>query len=367
MSPTRADGEETADRRGVTRASTLLEDAARQGGWSVERLERDLVLVRGDATQAAFVGMKGPGITRVGEAITRSLSRTRHCAELAGVPVIESEEFPACSLTDARDWARERGGTWTVRSPLQRTIAGGTPRVSTDERFAAAWLRVTRLRRRAGQRVLVERSVHGPHVKVLVVDGRLVAATRLDPPALVGDGRAAVAELLAAENERRRHDPLLRHHPVVLPARLRRDPARIAEAGERIVLARWPIVGAGATAVDVTDRLDAAAVALAERAVAALPGLRYATAVLVLPHRLEEVDGPLVYGVEAEPPIEACFPSRGRPREVAGQVLACELGPAPGTTSGRWRRSWLRRQLANVVPAGRRSSGASTGTRPVGR
>lgn len=346
MTRTRADADVRADRRGVIRASRVLEDAARQGGWFVDRLDRDLVLVRGDATQAAFVGMKGPGITRVGETITRSLSRTRRCAELAGLPVIESEEFPARSMSVARDWARERGGTWTVRSPLQRTIAGGTLRVSADGRFAAAWQRVTRLPGRAGQQVLVERYVRGPHVKVLAVDGRLVAASRLDPPVLVGDGSASVAELLAAENERRRQDPLLRHHPVVLPARLRRDPARIAKAGERIVLARWPSASAGATAVDVTESLDAAAVALAAPAVAALPGLSYATAVLVLPHHhQEEVDGPLLYGVEADPPIEACFPTRGRPRAVAEQLLAWELGSVREPRTGRRRTSWLRWKL----------------------
>jgi cyanophycin synthetase len=342
MSRTRPGDHEAADRRGVTRASALLEDAARQGGWSVERLDRDLVLVRGDATEAAFVGMKGPGVTRVGESITRSLSWTRRCAELAGLPVIDSEEFPARSLAGAREWARDRGGPWTVRSPLQRTIAGGTLRVATDERFAAAWRRVTRLRGQAGQRVLVERSVHGRHVMVLVIDGRLASATRLDPPVLVGDGSASAAELLAAENERRRHDPLLRHHTVVLPARLRREPARIPGEGERIVLSRWPNLGTGATAVDVTDRLDAVAVALAERSVAAVPGLRYATAVLVLPSRNEVAEGPLVYGVESDPPIAACFPTRGRPREIAPKVLACELGPAPGTRSGWGRTSWRR-------------------------
>jgi D-alanine-D-alanine ligase-like ATP-grasp enzyme len=53
-------------------------------------------------------------------------------------------------------------------------------------------------------RLLVEAMVTGTEYRVLVLDGVPIGAIRRRPPTVVGDGRATVARLVAAENERRR-------------------------------------------------------------------------------------------------------------------------------------------------------------------
>ena len=61
------------------------------------------------------------------------------------------------------------------------------------------------VRRAAGysNRILVERMVLGASYRVLLLDGELVDVIRRDPPHVRGDGRATLAELIAAENRRR--------------------------------------------------------------------------------------------------------------------------------------------------------------------
>lgn len=49
--------------------------------------------------------------------------------------------------------------------------------------------------------VLLQQMVHGDDVRILVIDGRIVAATYRLPPTVVGDGTHTIRELIMRENE----------------------------------------------------------------------------------------------------------------------------------------------------------------------
>lgn len=63
--------------------------------------------------------------------------------------------------------------------------------------------------------VMIEEELFGPVFRATLVDGKLVAVLRRDPPQVVGDGRSTVRELVAAENMN-----LLRRGPVFAEIRL---------------------------------------------------------------------------------------------------------------------------------------------------
>lgn len=54
-----------------------------------------------------------------------------------------------------------------------------------------------------GRGVLVERQVEGDCYRILVLDDEVIDVVRRRPPRVVGDGRASIRRLIAAENERR--------------------------------------------------------------------------------------------------------------------------------------------------------------------
>lgn len=79
---------------------------------------------------------------------------------------------------------------------------GVTCGVRTPDEMAAAFA----VALRASEQVLVEELSTGAEHRLLVLDGRVVSALRRRPPSVVGDGRRTLAQLVGAENARRRAD-----------------------------------------------------------------------------------------------------------------------------------------------------------------
>jgi cyanophycin synthetase len=71
--------------------------------------------------------------------------------------------------------------------------------VRTERQLRRARLRAARLH---GD-LLIERQVPGDVLRLLFFDGELLDVIRRRPPAVTGDGRSTILELIAAENERR--------------------------------------------------------------------------------------------------------------------------------------------------------------------
>lgn len=123
--------------------------------------------------------------------------------------------------------------------------------------------------------VVVERFIDGDDYRLLVIDGRMVAASRRVPAHVVGDGVRTVRELVEAVNADPRRGP---GHTMELTwvrvdaaaARLLASqghgPNSVPRAGERVALSHTANLSTGGTAVDVTDLVDPSVRAMAERA-----------------------------------------------------------------------------------------------------
>jgi cyanophycin synthetase len=118
----------------------------------------------------------------------------------------------------------------------------------------------------------------------MVVEGRLMAAVRREPPFVIGDGRSNVGELVARLNERRRGTPREAAYlsPVAVDVPLK---AKLAErglslesvlgAGERHTLLSVANRSTGGSAADVTEEVHPQVKRLAEMLASAV-GLRTA-------------------------------------------------------------------------------------------
>jgi cyanophycin synthetase len=127
-------------------------------------------------------------------------SRVHRLLTAAGVHVPDHLEF---DLQDAEGAARFAAqADRCVVKPASGTSGGDgvTSGVRTPEEFLRARLRAGR----ASARLLVEHQAQGLAYRLLFLEGELLDVVRRRPPAVVGDGRSTVADLVTAENRRRR-------------------------------------------------------------------------------------------------------------------------------------------------------------------
>jgi len=120
---------------------------------------------------------------------------------LAKVRVPAYRGFPTDDTGVATDFLRTVDDFCVVK-PATGTAGGNgvTCGVRTADDLARAVVRAARW----SQSLLIEEQGHGREYRFLVLDGEVIDVVRRTPPRVVGDGRSGLAELIAAENERRR-------------------------------------------------------------------------------------------------------------------------------------------------------------------
>jgi cyanophycin synthetase len=176
--------------------------------------------------------------------------------------------------------------------------------------------------------VLVEEQVTGSDHRLLVVGGRLVAASLREPARVVGDGVLSIAGLVARENaDPRRGDghakPLTRIsvdeavRALLATRGLTID--SVPAAGETVLLRQTANLSTGGTATDVTDRVHPSVARAAVRAAAAV-GLDICGIDYLSPDIGAE--GGAVIEVNAGPGLRMhTHPSAGTSRDVGGAIV----------------------------------------------
>jgi cyanophycin synthetase len=183
--------------------------------------------------------------------------------------------------------------------------------------------------------VIVESFIPGNDYRVLVVDGRVVAAAQLMPPSVTGDGRSSIGELINAVND----DPRRGHgHSRVLTkilvddvtlahlAATGLDPTSVPQAGQEISLRKNGNLSTGGTSKDVTSAVHDDVAELCRRSAMAA-GLD----VCGIDIRLPDISAPLLSGggqPAAVIEVNACpglrmhlAPAEGSPRDVAEPII----------------------------------------------
>lgn len=220
--------------------------------------------------------------------------------------------------------------------------------------------------REHGRNVVVESYIEGLDHRLLVVNGRLVAAAKRMPGHVVGDGEHSIEALVDIVNQDPRrgvgHEKVLTrleldHQAERLLKKLGYTKDTVPEKDEVVYLRSTANLSTGGTAVDVTDSMHPDNREMAERAIKAIGldigGVDFLTNDITESFR--NVGGGICE-VNAGPGFRMhVAPSEGTPRDVAGPVIDM-LFPA-GTPSripiaavtGTNGKTTTSRMLANIL------------------
>lgn len=190
-------------------------------------------------------------------------------------------------------------------------------------------------------RVLVEEFVAGVEHRMLVVGGRVVAATRREPAHVVGNGRSDIAALVRAKNRKRLASPNPIHRQLKIDRVVTRELARQGltmdsrpAAGDMVYLRSTSNTHFGGDAIDATGDLRPDEVAMVERAARAFNGLRIAGFDVLLPRGGRGAE-PCIIELNSAPAIAMHhFPWRGNVQDAAGSILDLLFPATARSTSG---------------------------------
>jgi cyanophycin synthetase len=251
----------------------------------------------------------------------------------AGIPVPEG--LVASSSQEAADAVAALGPPVVVKPRNGNHGANVTVGVRTAREAALAFEKASTV----SPSVIVEKFVPGTDYRVLVIDGRVVAAAELRPASVTGDGSHSISQLIAVANA----DPRRGEGHSRELTRISLDEAAVSHlagqgldghsvpaSGETIALRKNANLSTGGTSKDVTEQVHGDVAETCRRAAAAA-GLD----ICGIDIRLADISAPLVelgyHGEErrgAVIELNACpglrmhlSPTEGTGRDVAGAVL----------------------------------------------
>ncbi len=229
----------------------------------------------------------------------------------------------------------EEGLAWFTRlggDAVVKPINGHKGRgVAVGLRSEAAFRAAFASAQRYPPRVVVEETIRGLDLRVVVIDGVARAAVMRVPASVVGDGKTSVADLVKRKNRERSRNPHLALRPLRLDdnaLRLLGDQgygiASTPPAGQRVFLTYTANLAAGGDSVSVLDRLHPEIAALAETAAQSFGRALY----LGVDVLLERLDAPPArqrcaiceINTNASPNV-SLFPAYGEPFDTAAAVV----------------------------------------------
>ena len=213
---------------------------------------------------------------------------------------------------------------------------GVTTNISNDEELIEAFARAKAI----SSRVIIEQYMSGNDYRILVVNGKFVAAAKRMPAKIVGDGQHTIAALIDIENQN--PDRGFGHENVMtrlkvssvtehLLKKFDYSMETVLKAGEVFYLELTANLSTGGSAEDVTDRVNKANRFMAER-IAQIIGLDIAGIDVMAPTLRQPITkvGGAVIEVNAAPGLRMHLaPALGEPRNVAEPIV--EMLFPPGT------------------------------------
>ena len=231
--------------------------------------------------------------------------------------------------------------------------------------------------REISRAVLVETFVTGRDYRMLVVNGRLIAASERVPGHVVGDGTHTVAELIEITNQDPRRG--IGHEKVLTRLDLDTQAERcladrgytrdtVPPAGEQVFLRLTGNLSTGGTAIDVTDLVHPDNADMAVRTIKAI-GLDVGGVDFIAPDiaRSYKEGGGAICEVNAAPGFRMhVAPSEGKPRDVAGPVMDMLFPPGTparipiATITGTNGKTTTSRMVSHVLKLAGHTVGLTT-------
>lgn len=347
--------------------------AARRRGIPVSLPHRNLaVLGTGSRQQRLRASITGR-TSLIAAELAKDKQATRQVLEAAGLPVPAGQVVRTAAEAVA---VARRLGLPVVVKPLDGHQGKGVTTDLSDEALVADAFALAACESR---RVIVERHLAGRDYRLLVVNGRFVAAAERRPAAVTGDGRSSIADLIAQTNRDPRrgegHGNVLSRivTDAALDAELARQGLTLADvpaAGLTVCLRSTANLSTGGTAIDRTDEVHPENAAIAVHAAAQIGldvcGVDVIAADIAQP--LGATGGGIVE-VNAAPGLRMHLaPSEGRPRDVAAPIVASLFPSARRSRipvvaiTGTNGKSTTTRMVAHILRSNGRRVGLATTT-----
>ncbi len=228
-----------------------------------------------------------------------------------------------------------------------------------------------------GKTIIVESYIEGFDHRLLVIDGKLVAAAKRVPGHVVGDGNHSIRELVEIVNQDPRrgvgHEKVLTrlefdHQAERLLGKLGYDHETVPADGEIVYLRSTANLSTGGTAIDVTDIIHPDNREMAIRAVNAIGldigGVDFLTHDISKSYRTA---GGGICEVNAGPGFRMhVAPSEGTPRDVAGPVIDMLFPPGSpsripiASVTGTNGKTTTSRMLAHILKMSGRTVGLTS-------
>jgi cyanophycin synthetase len=300
---------EAAERRGIP-CTRLSDDSLVQLGYGKHR--KFIQAAMSSDTSAIAVDTAG------------DKSLTKALLARAGVPA------PAGRVVESPDGAVrafDELGAPVVVKPLDGNQGKGVSLdLCTQEQVCYAF----EIAHQISSRVVVEELLRGRDYRVLVVNGKMLAACERIPACVVGDGQSTIQQLVdEANRDPRRGDGHAKPMSTiridrVSTAALGKQGYRmdsIPPAGAAVFLRENANLSTGGSAIDVTDQVHPSMRLISERAARAI-GLDICGVDLVVPDITQPFTEGGVVEVNAAPGIRMHhFPSEGKSRDVASEII----------------------------------------------
>jgi cyanophycin synthetase len=308
----------------------IAEEAARRG-WHVEPLDErfisTLAITTPDGRTHYFDSAQPPLNSGAGVIIADNKLATYLIAQKNDIPVAPFCMYESAHHERAVAFLHDQvaSGYKIVVKPIDTNHGDGiTVSVDSEASLKNALTHAGEF----SKRILLQRQYTGVDYRVLVVDGKVVAAARRDAASVIGDGQHTIAELIGLKNadpaRHAAHDGALskidetaakRH----LGIRYNDIPAK----GDYVQVIGTANLSKGGDATDITDELHPSFAAAAERIAGALDmylcGVDFLAADHTKPLRAENG---ILLEINATPGLRMHhFPSKGQARAVAAAIL----------------------------------------------
>ena len=317
--------------------AAIVEEAVRRGipvrrlnSGSLVQLGLGRNLRRIQATMSDFT-------SAIGVEIAQNKDDTKRVLENIGLPVPRGAV--AASADEAVELAEEIGFPVLLK-PLDASQGRGiSPRLDDADAVRGAWADTAEYSRR----VVVERFSDGRDHRVLVVNGKVVAAAERVAAHVVGDGEHQVRELIDIANQDPRrgvgHTKVLTRiacdaRTVEFLSRSGRSLDTVPAKDETVCLRGTANLSTGGTSIDRTDEMHPDNVTACEMAAGVvgldIAGIDIITPDISVPFR---ENGAVIIEVNAAPGVRMhTHPASGTPRNVGAPVIDMLYPPGAEAT-----------------------------------
>jgi cyanophycin synthetase len=273
----------------------------------------------------------------IGVEIAQDKDDTKRVLEHIGLPVPKGDV--ARTVEGALEIADDIGYPVILKPLAANHGRGISGRLDDPEALRGAWDRSAS----HGSRIVVEQFAEGRDHRVLVVDGRVVAAAERVPAHVIGDGWRTITELIKVANRDPRrgvgHTKMLTRIPtdartvdhLVLGGRTMDT---VPADGEMVTLAATANLSTGGTSIDRTEEMHPDNVTACEMAAGVIgldiAGIDILTPDISVPFRENRS---VIIEVNAGPGIRMhTHPAEGEPRNVAAPIVDMLYPPGSEAT-----------------------------------